>query len=304
MLPVVEETLVLARAVQRGDLQESEVPPETASAPQGVTLRFGRRLDRLVTRGRLTEKQVFALLHEVRKERLGKDQTLDPSQQAAAHDVGTDRTLLPESAVDSAAAEQMRGAATTALEPLLAQTLDGVQSEYLGPPPTVRFPVENWDHYEFLELLGQGGMGAVYKARDKRLGRIVALKFIRGGDEQLTQRFIQEARAQSRLDHKGICRVLEVGEVGDKAYIAMQFIDGRSLDKAMSTMSLTEKVQVLRDVALAMHYAHEKGIIHRDRFAPSSKPSAGFQRTALVVAKRWKAAPPGGVPRAGKVLLS
>jgi len=70
-----------------------------------------------------------------------------------------------------------------------------------------QFPVENWDRYEFIKLLGQGGMGAVYKARDRRLNRIVALKFIRGGDEQMTRRFMQEARAQSRVDHAGIYSV-------------------------------------------------------------------------------------------------
>jgi serine/threonine protein kinase len=126
------------------------------------------------------------------------------------------------------------------------------------------FPVEHWDRYEFQKLLGQGGMGAVYKALDKRLGRTVALKFIRGSDEQMTQRFMQEARAQSRLDHTGICHVFEVGEVEGKAYIAMQFVDGESLDKAQPGMSLTQKVQVMRDVCLAMHHAHEKGVIHRD----------------------------------------
>lgn len=61
--------------------------------------------------------------------------------------------------------------------------------------------------YQVIELLGRGGMGAVYKARDKQLGRIVALKFIRGGDPSLIMRFLQEARAQARLNHPGICKV-------------------------------------------------------------------------------------------------
>ena len=126
------------------------------------------------------------------------------------------------------------------------------------------FPVASWDRYEFLSLLGQGGMGAVYKARDRRIHRLVALKFIRGGDERLTRRFMQEARAQARIDHPGICKVLEVGEVEGKAYIAMQFIDGESLQQAKLGLSQIEKLQLVKETAEALHAAHELGIIHRD----------------------------------------
>ena len=83
------------------------------------------------------------------------------------------------------------------------------------------FPVHNWERYEFIRLLGRGGMGAVYMARDRRLGRIVALKFLRTEDPGMVQRFQQEARAQARIDHPLICKVFEVGEVEGKAYIAM-----------------------------------------------------------------------------------
>ncbi|MBL9005484.1 MAG: serine/threonine protein kinase [Myxococcales bacterium] len=133
-----------------------------------------------------------------------------------------------------------------------------------GPSDPGSFPVAKWDRYDFLSLLGQGGMGAVYKARDRRLRRLVALKFIRGGDERLTQRFMQEARAQSRIDHPGICKVLEVGEVEGKAYIAMQFVDGKSLQQAKSELSMLDKVSVVKAAAEALHAAHELGIIHRD----------------------------------------
>ena len=264
MLPVPEETLVLSRAVERGELQESDVPPETVSVPEGVTVRFGRRLDRLVRRGRLTERQVLQLLQEVRSDSLGRERTLGPSQLATATDPGREGTLLPGEFRASARSVPLAESSVTAPEPGLDQTLDGPPLEYVAPRPSSQLPCENWTRYELLALLGQGGMGAVYKARDKRLGRIVALKFIRGNDDQMTQRFMQEARAQSKLEHDGICRVLEVGEYEGKAYIAMQFVDGVSLDKAMYELSLNEKVQILRDVALAMHYAHEKGVIHRD----------------------------------------
>lgn len=122
----------------------------------------------------------------------------------------------------------------------------------------------NWDRYEFLRLLGQGGMGEVYKARDRRLRRIVALKFIRGSDERMTQRFMQEARAQARIDHPHVCKVFEVGEVASKSYIAMQFVDGPSLEQAKPLLSLLDKVGLVKQVAEALHCAHELGIIHRD----------------------------------------
>ncbi len=273
MLAVAEESLVLERAVKRGDLEESEVPPETASLPQGHKLQFGRRLDRLVTRGRLTEQQVIQLLNDVRRDSWAKSETIDPGQNLSAATGG--QAPAPRSSkaenqpTEYYSAEQLEESAATAREPMLAQTIDGSQldgrpTSLAAPALTVRYPVENWSRYEFLQLLGQGGMGAVYKARDKRLGRLVALKFIRGGDDRLTQRFMQEARAQSRLEHDGICRVLEVGEVEGKSYIAMQLINGPPLDQLGPTLTLIEKVQVLRDVALAMHYAHEQGIIHRD----------------------------------------
>src|SRR5690349_10684058 len=80
----------------------------------------------------------------------------------------------------------------------------------------------DWDRYELLGLLGKGGMGAVYKARDRSLDRIVALKFILGAHPKLVMRFLQEARAQARIDHPNVCRVYEVGDVAGRAYIAMQ----------------------------------------------------------------------------------
>lgn len=126
------------------------------------------------------------------------------------------------------------------------------------------FPVPNWDRYEFISTLGRGGMGSVYKARDRRLGRIVALKFIHGDDPGLIQRFLQEARAQARLTSPHICKIHEAGFVDSKPYIAMELVDGASLDKAGPSLSLVEKVQVTRDVAMAMHLAHEEGIVHRD----------------------------------------
>ncbi|HEX2686484.1 MAG TPA: protein kinase [Kofleriaceae bacterium] len=144
-----------------------------------------------------------------------------------------------------------------------AETLPLEDSHVAGPSASGP-PVASWDRYELFDLLGKGGMGSVYKARDRRLDRIIAIKFLRGVDPNLTVRFVREARAQAHIDHPNICRVYEVGQVQGHAYIALQFIDGEPLHKAAAQMSLDEKVAVMRDVAMAVQEAHERGIVHRD----------------------------------------
>ena len=127
-----------------------------------------------------------------------------------------------------------------------------------------RFPVQNWDRYQFVKLLGQGGMGQVFKAFDLRLKRMVALKFLLGDHPELVRRFHHEAQAQARIDHDNVCRVYEVGEVEGKPFIAMEFVDGPSLKEAAADLRLEEKILIFRDVALALHAAHRLGFIHRD----------------------------------------
>jgi eukaryotic-like serine/threonine-protein kinase len=149
-----------------------------------------------------------------------------------------------------------------------------------------RLPIDptRWDRYELLRLLGRGGMGAVYEARDRRLGRHVAIKFLHGADPFTTKRFLQEARAQARLDHPNVCKVLEVGEVEGKAYIAMQLVSGMSLAQAAKAMALEEKVRVIKTVAEAVHAAHRLGIVHRD-IKPSNimvEPVAGAEGASSV----------------------
>lgn len=152
-----------------------------------------------------------------------------------------------------------------------AHTVISLQSEQLSESMGERarakaeaLPVSNWDRYELLELLGEGGMGRVYRAKDLRLQRIVALKFIRGDDPEMLQRFLYEAQAQARIEHENICKIYEVGEVAGQPYIAMQIIDGPSLKDAAREMTLEEKVMAIRDVAQGLNAAHRIGIIHRD----------------------------------------
>lgn len=132
-------------------------------------------------------------------------------------------------------------------------------------PSARRVPfAENWDRYELLDFLGKGGMGLVFRAKDRRLGRVCALKFVIEANAKMAARFLCEARAQSRIDHPNICRVYEVGEVEGRAYIALQLVQGEPLQRIARRLSLDEKILVMRKVALAIHEAHRLGVVHRD----------------------------------------
>ncbi len=126
------------------------------------------------------------------------------------------------------------------------------------------FPVPGWDRYEPIRLLGQGGMGRVFLAKDLRLDRNVAIKFVRDEDPELSHRIVAEARAQARVDDDRVCKVFEVGEVRGRVYIAMQHIDGRPLSDLAGELTVEQKVIVMRGAALGVAEAHRVGLIHRD----------------------------------------
>lgn len=124
-------------------------------------------------------------------------------------------------------------------------------------------------HYRIIEKLGQGGMGVVYKAEDTKLGREVALKFPPPRSTQSAeefQRLIHEARAAASLDHQNICTIHEIGEADGQPYIAMSFIEGKTLRDRLAdgAMSITDVVGIAAQVADGLSVAHEKGITHRD----------------------------------------
>jgi serine/threonine-protein kinase len=126
------------------------------------------------------------------------------------------------------------------------------------------FPLLQWDLYTPVRFLGQGGMGKVFLAYDNRLHREVALKFVRHENPSHSHRLLEEARAQASVDHECVCKVFEVGEVRGQVYIAMQFINGRTLESVIGDLSIEQKVELVRDAALGVHEAHGAGIVHRD----------------------------------------
>jgi eukaryotic-like serine/threonine-protein kinase len=126
-------------------------------------------------------------------------------------------------------------------------------------------------HYEILEKLGGGGMGVVYKARDLRLGRLAALKFLPAhlDSQDDRRRFLNEARAASSLDHPNICTVYEIGETGEGEgglFIAMACCEGETLKKKIQrgTLKIDEAIDYTLQIAAGLSRAHSQGIVHRD----------------------------------------
>jgi len=129
--------------------------------------------------------------------------------------------------------------------------------------------IEMIAHYEILEKLGAGGMGVVYRGRDTRLGREVALKLLPenlAANTSYLQRFQREARAASALNHPNICTIYEIGEHQSTHYIAIQLLEGQTLRSLLQGKPATAD-QILRialQIADALEAAHAKGIVHRD----------------------------------------
>jgi serine/threonine-protein kinase len=138
------------------------------------------------------------------------------------------------------------------------------EADLLDGDPFEVFPVPDWERYEFVDFIGRGGMGDVFKARDPRLGRYVALKFLRRDDPEQIKRFLREAKVQAKVEHENLCPVYEVGEAQGHSYIAMQYVSGGSIKEIADLVSLHDKVEIMVDVADALHAAHQAGLIHRD----------------------------------------
>jgi len=140
-------------------------------------------------------------------------------------------------------------------------------------PPLIAPPPGELARYfpqlEVLELLGQGGMGAVYRARQPKLDRLVALKILSPQAEQaphFADRFLREARTLARLNHPGIVAVHDFGEAAGLYYFLMEYVHGMNLRERIrkGSIPLPEVLALVAQICDALQYAHDEGIIHRD----------------------------------------
>src|SRR4051795_1504580 len=150
-----------------------------------------------------------------------------------------------------------------------AQTEDGAGVAAQAPPQKPEELAPHFPQLEILECLGRGGMGVVYKARQKSLNRFVALKLLapeRVADAKFAQRFTHEAQALATLNHPNIVTIYDFGQAGGFYFLLMEFVDGVNLRQAMSAGRFTpeQALAIVPPVCEALQYAHEQGIVHRD----------------------------------------
>jgi eukaryotic-like serine/threonine-protein kinase len=308
------EDRLLELAIRKGIIsreQIEQIEQERARAETGVfgDGRYGARTEMLIRNGIITEEILKKLAEE-----LNSNSDAEPGSNEMP-------TLEPVTA-SSSTLDADRG--TMDVQQLDTGNLITIETsiERLQTVINKEEPVKNWDRYKIVHFLGEGGMGRVYKALDPNLNRYVAIKFIRGDAAQLAQRFLQEARAQAKVEHEHICKIYEVGEVEGKLYIAMQYIEGKNLAQISKELTIEQKVKAMKEVAEAVHAAHRIGLIHRD-IKPANvmmekkeegwhpyvmdfglakeMDAAGFTVSGMVVGTPWYMAPEQAMPHSGSL---
>ncbi len=163
-------------------------------------------------------------------------------------------------------ADQQQGCPVCQLQMGLSGTTDAAPLASFIEPQQLS---AKFDDLEVLDLIGCGGMGAVYTARQKKLDRIVALKVVRpdiSDSAEFAQRFEREAQALARLNHPNIVSIFDFGQRDDLFYYIMEYVDGTNLAELsrQAELSPTESLEIVTQVCKAMQYAHESGVVHRD----------------------------------------
>jgi tetratricopeptide (TPR) repeat protein len=192
---------------------------------------------------------------------------VDPSAQTV--DFSRDRPVDQVRAL----AETQRGEATGVFDSRSERTTAGNGAPAVDPPsngpPQPGQKVRYIGDYELVSVLGRGGMGVVYRARQVTLNRQVALKMIGNSEfasEDQLRRFQNEAEAVAALDHPGIVPIYEVGTFEDQRYFSMKLVDGQGMEKALTDLKANprEAARIVAEVADAVYHAHQRGILHRD----------------------------------------
>jgi serine/threonine protein kinase len=178
-------------------------------------------------------------------------------------------------------------------------------------PPIVGMPFRLVGEYEVLAPLGCGGMGEVYKARHRRLDKLVALKLLPAGSlgsHEMAARFQREMKAVGALDHPNVVEAYDAGEQSGVVYLAMKLIDGVDLErlvKQRGQLPIPEACELVRQAALGLHYLHERGLVHRD-VKPSNlmRTTDGTVKVLDLGLARWRLESEAGhsLTEAGRVM--
>jgi len=225
----------------------------TSSSSDAGDLRLGKRA---VDRGLITMDQLRDAL--VQHARMAPVSTKETTASRFAH-LLRERGLITAIQLESLL-EEDRIATSVCLTPVPAQAPKGGELGTFGK-------------FRLRSEIGRGGMGLVYEAHDGDLDRRVALKVLLSSPnaepqerELEEERFVREARLSAKLKHPHVVSVYEAGVIHGRRYIAMEFINGQPLSQWRRKGSITvrQQVAIFRDIALAVHHAHEQGVIHRD----------------------------------------
>ncbi|MCA9048479.1 MAG: serine/threonine protein kinase [Planctomycetaceae bacterium] len=225
--------------------------------------------------------RLVSVIHEPHNGRAAVSPILAPQNDPPSHELRSDfrneKIVEPSEAGDvpcrSEYIDALSESETTVAGESPADAADIsllLQARKLSPglTPILRLPAD-FGGYELLELIAYGGMGVVYKARQRSMDRIVAVKMILAGRlaaEKDVQRFIREARAAGSLDHSAIVPIYEVGAHAGHNFFSMGYIDGCSLADTVREGPVEERTaaRYVLTIAEAVNYAHERGIVHRD----------------------------------------
>src|SRR5436190_7844432 len=155
------------------------------------------------------------------------------------------------------------------LEQASMATEAGQPTEHKSTPPSLEELAIAFPHLQIIEMIGQGGMGFVFKARQPKLERFVALKILPQTlalDAAFAERFQREARVLAKLNHPNIVTIFDFGQAGGFFFLQMEFVDGVNLRQAMKLGRFTpaQSLDIVPKICDALHFAHNEGILHRD----------------------------------------